>query len=313
MGPNASHATTTGSVQWVERTNVLWKVPRIADATIVRSETMDPTTRTGSELPRRTMSSYASLAVYGMSPVAIAAFWWLRSAGLIADTPVWKLVIALAVCGVANFATGIGVSRTPGSRMVLHARVAVVGHRHRRRRLPDRLGLDAGRGLRRGLGRAAANGGTVELADGPGLELRRHRRRRGGDRARMGTASDRSRAGPRRRVRERRLPLHRHPGARSHGRGQGGGGGGDPVTRRALRVAHPPCRRHDRRDPVGRRRDVAQPGRRAAVGLPAHRRRGHPLRRDAAPLGADAHRDAAGRGDVVAGREPHDRAAHASS
>jgi diguanylate cyclase (GGDEF)-like protein/PAS domain S-box-containing protein len=111
-------------VQWAERTIFLWNVSRVADANVVSMETMDATTRRGSEPSRRKISSIASLAVYGMSPVAIGAFLWLRSEGLIADTPLWKLVIALVVCGVANLTTGIAASRRPGSRVWLHGRVA---------------------------------------------------------------------------------------------------------------------------------------------------------------------------------------------
>lgn len=78
-----------------------------------------------SHIPRgRATQRLASLAVYSTVPAAFAALWWLRSAGLIADTPVWILGLILAMGAAANLSTSLLVRRHPDSMGCIHARVA---------------------------------------------------------------------------------------------------------------------------------------------------------------------------------------------
>jgi diguanylate cyclase (GGDEF)-like protein/PAS domain S-box-containing protein len=66
----------------------------------------------------------ASLAVYAAGPVAIVFVLWLRTRGLLADTPAWFLVLAILGTGVANFTASVWLAAGPGSRVRFHVRVA---------------------------------------------------------------------------------------------------------------------------------------------------------------------------------------------
>jgi len=72
----------------------------------------------------RLAQRHASLAAYGVGPVAIVAFWWLRHEHLIAPTPLWVVGAVLAVGAVANFTTSLWLRARPESRLRIHARVA---------------------------------------------------------------------------------------------------------------------------------------------------------------------------------------------
>jgi diguanylate cyclase (GGDEF)-like protein/PAS domain S-box-containing protein len=71
---------------------------------------------------RRT--SIASLVVYAMSPVGIAAYWYLRANDLLADTPVWLMGVFLLTASTANYVTTVWVTRRPDSLVRMHARAA---------------------------------------------------------------------------------------------------------------------------------------------------------------------------------------------
>src|SRR4029079_1479772 len=76
----------------------------------------------GAATERRT--SRASLVVYAMSPVGIAAYWFLRSHDLIAQTPVWIMGILLLTASTANYLTTLLITRRPESVARMHARAA---------------------------------------------------------------------------------------------------------------------------------------------------------------------------------------------
>ena len=69
-------------------------------------------------------STVASLVVYGMSPVAIGAYWLLRSNDLLADTPVWVLGVLLVFAGLSNWLTALWVTADPTSEVRIQARSA---------------------------------------------------------------------------------------------------------------------------------------------------------------------------------------------
>ena len=76
-------------------------------------------------IPRaRANQKLASWAAYGCGPFAIAALWWLRRDGMIADTPLWVVAVMLVVGGLANFGTTWWTRRSPDSMLAIHARVA---------------------------------------------------------------------------------------------------------------------------------------------------------------------------------------------
>ncbi len=77
---------------------------------------------TSSGAPQR--STVASLVVYGMSPVAIGAYWVLRANGLLADTPVWVLGVLLVLSGISNWLTAVWVAADPTSEVRIQARSA---------------------------------------------------------------------------------------------------------------------------------------------------------------------------------------------
>jgi len=66
----------------------------------------------------------ASIAAYGVGPFAFAAMWWLRSRGLIADTPLWVFAVILVLGAVVNYGSGVAVRRHPDSTLCVHLRVA---------------------------------------------------------------------------------------------------------------------------------------------------------------------------------------------
>lgn len=77
------------------------------------------------QIPRaRANQRLASWAAYGIGPFAIAALWWLRRDGMIANTPLWVVAAMLVVGGSANFATTLWSRHSPHSRPAIHARVA---------------------------------------------------------------------------------------------------------------------------------------------------------------------------------------------
>ena len=67
-------------------------------------------------------NSLASIAVYGMSPIGLAAYWWLRSEGLIASTPLWIFATLLVVAGVTNLGTALLCKADPDSIVRIHLR-----------------------------------------------------------------------------------------------------------------------------------------------------------------------------------------------
>lgn len=78
-----------------------------------------------SHIPRgRATQRLASLAVYGTAPAAFAALWWLRTSGLIADTPLWVYAVILVAGAFANLSTSLLVRADPTSVAAIHARVA---------------------------------------------------------------------------------------------------------------------------------------------------------------------------------------------
>src|SRR5262245_24682699 len=93
--PSSLTGTRLGQTTLCRRQN-LRLVPRRVDACRVS------TFHDGEEASR---GSLASIAVYGMSPIGLAAYWWLRSEELLASTPVWLLAAMLVVAGVSNLVT----------------------------------------------------------------------------------------------------------------------------------------------------------------------------------------------------------------
>ena len=72
----------------------------------------------------RAAQRHASLAAYGISPLAIVAFWWLRKEHMIASTSMVTLAIGLVIGGLANYGTSVWLRALPTSRVRIHARVA---------------------------------------------------------------------------------------------------------------------------------------------------------------------------------------------
>jgi len=69
----------------------------------------------------------ASLLVFTAGPIAILALPWLQNAGLIADTPIWLLVVLLVACSVANATVQAFEGRlTPERGLQLRAATAAV-------------------------------------------------------------------------------------------------------------------------------------------------------------------------------------------
>lgn len=67
----------------------------------------------------------ASAAVYAAGPVAVLAVYWLREAGLVADTPMWLMTAVLLGAGAANLSSSVLLSRRPDSIWRVQLRVAV--------------------------------------------------------------------------------------------------------------------------------------------------------------------------------------------
>ncbi|HKY16405.1 MAG TPA: sensor domain-containing diguanylate cyclase [Microthrixaceae bacterium] len=67
-------------------------------------------------------NSLASIAVYGMGPIVLVAYGWLRSEGLIAPTPLWLFVALLVIAGVSNLGTAWLCKADPASMVKIHLR-----------------------------------------------------------------------------------------------------------------------------------------------------------------------------------------------
>ncbi len=70
------------------------------------------------------MTSKASLVAHAMTPVAIAVYWYLRSNGLLSDTPIWLMTVLLVVAGAANLGSATWLERRPDSVTRLQVRAA---------------------------------------------------------------------------------------------------------------------------------------------------------------------------------------------
>src|SRR6188768_3025394 len=57
-----------------------------------------------------------------MSPIGLGAYWWLRSEGLIASTPVWIFTALLVIAGVSNLGTALLCKADPTSVVKIHLR-----------------------------------------------------------------------------------------------------------------------------------------------------------------------------------------------
>ena len=89
---------------------------RCADTCGVTSVSLIPEAREGQRVTTKLL--------YLPTPIAIAAVWWLRSRGLLADTPLVAFVVALVACALANVSTAFWLDAQPSSRLRIHARIA---------------------------------------------------------------------------------------------------------------------------------------------------------------------------------------------
>jgi len=86
-----------------------------SDTTHVRREE-------GSSL-RSSLQRLASATVYVSGPLAILGILWMQRHGLVADTPMWILVVTIAAAGVFNLVGTAWLERKPESRVRLHLRI----------------------------------------------------------------------------------------------------------------------------------------------------------------------------------------------
>jgi hypothetical protein len=65
------------------------------------------------------------LAVYATVPLGAAAIVWFRSRGLVADTPLWLLVVLLVVTGLLNYASIVWLRGDPTDRVRIQVRLGI--------------------------------------------------------------------------------------------------------------------------------------------------------------------------------------------
>jgi diguanylate cyclase (GGDEF)-like protein/PAS domain S-box-containing protein len=73
----------------------------------------------------RVMRRHAYLAIFAAVPVAIAAFWWFRHEGWVADTPYWVLVVLLVGTGICNMISIVWLRARPEDQLRIQVRLCV--------------------------------------------------------------------------------------------------------------------------------------------------------------------------------------------
>jgi diguanylate cyclase (GGDEF)-like protein/PAS domain S-box-containing protein len=79
----------------------------------------------GDSEPSAGSSWQAIAAVYASVPLAVVGFLWLYSEHHVGDTPLWLMIVLLAVTSVVNFASVVWLRRHPGPGAPMQARLAV--------------------------------------------------------------------------------------------------------------------------------------------------------------------------------------------
>ena len=66
----------------------------------------------------------APVLIYGTIPLALLAIIWLQDRGLLADTPLWALVLVTLLTGLANLVTALWLAKRPDGAFRMHVRIA---------------------------------------------------------------------------------------------------------------------------------------------------------------------------------------------